>query len=278
MKNILSIFALIMISLIAISPAFASNTQVADVTIVGGDGNTAIADNDYYNYENENEQNAGGIIIGSENVIQIVKNTNNQDSGNTNQVITDASTNVYFLPSQSSSSYNLDSGAVTSVPVHSVYMNKVMVVQNEKGKTMQKAGDVYTYSFKSALPLTAYVIPNKDINKAKYDIDCAPEYDWVNDKFTHGSLDVVYDLGERSTYTWFTFTVPEDGFYSLVLDSRVALSQDGKLNPYTTASSIDVAYTAEKTDHVIPEDYQHKVIGVVDMYDIFDNGMANTNS
>ena len=278
MKNILTILALMLILVIFVTPVTANSNDQSATGVIIGNGNTNEVKNDYDYNNYQNQQTAVGNVVDSENVIQIVKSTSVQDITNNNGA-TDASTNVYLTPIKNPAglSYTIDTGSITNIPVHSIYMNKMVVIKNEKDDKIQKAGDVYAYSYKSALPVLAYVIPVSETGKAKFDLNCAPEYDYVAEKFTHGNLDVTYDPNDRSNYSWFNFTVPEDGNYALVLDSRVSQYMDGKLTTITS-DSVDIAYAIQKVDHVTLPNSNHKMIGERDVYKILDNGMADTTS
>jgi hypothetical protein len=271
-----SILMIMLISLIAISPVAAYNEQSAGATVIGsGSGNTAIANNDYNNYNyvkvNKVNQENDGRIEGDHNTM-IQVNGNQQNS------ITDASiTNNFEAVKLPANYYGLDAGVVSNY-IASVYEGQVIVAANDqdsKKEIVSEAGDTFKYYIRSSVPVLAYVIKMNDEEKVKWDNVCAPHYDPFMDKFDLGNVEPIYVGVYRSPSQQFEVTIPEKGRYGLVIDTRVAHSLDGR-GVQITDDSIDITYFVEQTGKGVPKKFERAVIGKTLTYPILSNGMANT--
>jgi hypothetical protein len=276
----LSILMIMFISLIAISPVMAGNDQDAGAAIIGsGDGNVAIADNDYYNYVDVNKvtQENDGSIKGDHNTM--VQVNANQQNAYDNRAVTDASTTNVFVPMQRTANYyGLDSGVVGSY-VTSLYEGQSLVVMNDANSPKEfvsQPGDKFKYYVRSSVPVLAYVINARDADKAEWDIDCAPVYDPFMHRFDVGNIDKIFMNKFRSSSQQFEVTIEEAGRYALVIDTRVAHRLDGRMSSITD-DSVEVTYFVESTQfNGTPMKVERNVIGVTDMYPILSNGEANT--
>jgi hypothetical protein len=71
-------------------------------------------------------------------------------------------------------------------------------------------------------------------------------------------------------------TIPEDGRYALIIDTRVSQSLNGK-SIHITEDSVDVVYSIEKSQNGIATTNGQTYIGSIDMYPVLSNGMADTS-
>jgi hypothetical protein len=221
--------------------------QKATAVQIGGVGNTNTA----INYNGDTTVNVGA---------QAVSQNQGQNQGqdqNQNQAQTQSQSNAQsqsqnnyqnveiYMPS-APNHYKLDVGVIGS-QITSLYSGEVLTLPNDGGDDtpiIQKAGETYTYTIKSSLPVLAYVIDSTDDDKI-VSLSGVPVYDFVRKKFTHTGVHVVMDNKFRSTNQQFNFTPKNDGRYSLVIDTRVSQALDGVKSPITP-DSIDIAYSAEK--------------------------------
>ena len=278
-KNLL-IFSIIMLFF-----AFpvSADTQRANGTVVG-DGNQQTIVNDYYNKENADNTNqeidvsltdsAGNTIItlndNSDGKTEI--DTVNSDSSSTT-----SSTAIYnFLPDPKSVHYTLDTGSISS-EVTSIYMGEVIVIQNDENNlTLQKEGEHYQYTIKSSVPLLAYIIKSSDSDKIR-STSGAPVFNEVEQKYSHGGVQVALDRKRMSTFQQFTFDVEENGKYALVMDTRVTQHRNGLLSQITD-DTVDIYYSIDKiTINSTITNNTQPIFTNVSVFPVNENGKANTS-
>lgn len=187
----------------------------------------------------------------------------------TNQVIVTQEDNPDY--------YKLDVGLIDS-QIISVYNGQVVVAPNDRDENiLQREGDVFRYSIRSSLPVLAYVINSNDGNKAEFDYTVAPVYDNFMHKFDLANLNTVYLGKYRSPQQTFTVTLPQNGRFSLVIDTRVTQALDGHKNMKLTADSVDISYSIVKVRDGNPSQSRHPIIGEISVYPILENGMIDSS-
>lgn len=254
-----------------------SHTQIADVDLHGNNNNQQV-DNTYNenNYNGETEQNAKSNVKGNNNNVNTVNNNMNVNGGDVINGATSVSNNqqMTLVIPKSTSYYGLDTGVITDKQILSLYMGQVLIVDNDAGN-MQHAGDKFVVMIQSSVPVLAYEVNNNEAKRAEFDIDVAPTYDIYQHKFDVSNLDTIFVSKYRSPQQQFEVTIPENGMYSLVIDTRVTQSLDGKTTPITP-DSVDLIYSIAKTFNGTPMKFNRNVIGSTDMYPIGENGQALT--
>jgi hypothetical protein len=306
-KKFMFTLSLAMIAVMVIGTVSAGSL-VGSVTNIGTQDNSVTTNNNQaYDINNNVDINAHNSVDNSvdesvhentyakqsgEDNTQIVNTVNtkqettvSQDgSDNTQTVITNnggvvdqskhssATSQVTIInPKNDPNYYKLDTGVTTS-QVISLYDGTSFVAMNDNDiPTIQKSGDIYRYTIKSSVPVLAYVIDAKEANRAEFDIDVVPVYDRFHHKFDLGNLDKIFVNKFRSPQQQFNVTMPEDGRYALVIDTRVAHTLDGR-TAKVSDSSVDITYSIEKVESGSPIVDNHIVIGTTDIFPTKENG------
>jgi hypothetical protein len=254
------------------APIMASEQSAGGV--ITGDNNTQTNSN--YNYQTSLA--AQGVITGSENnmintningdVNLIDKNTMSTSSS---QFITNN-----FLPNPVSTHYILDTGPVSS-QVMSIYDGEVITIPNDDGREiLQRKGEIFRYTIKSSIPVLAYLMNSRDDYSVQAQSN-APVYDTVFKKFSHGNLVIEYKQKHLSTFQQFAVTMPENGRYSLVIDTRVSQRLNGGQSTIS-ANTIDLYYVIEKlSGGNYTTVHDSKYIGTTETYPIGADGNAVTS-
>ena len=278
MRNLTLLLAGLIIAAIMIMPAMA-DTQITGAAQIGGKDNTQIT--------TSNDQQTTGIQTGHDNTQITTSNVVNTEGGNIINGATSVSNNqqvAVFLPSNPNH-YTLDTG-VTTTQITSLYSGEVFVVDNDielaGDQQMQKAGDVYQYSIKSSVPVLAYVINALDDDKVMSKSG-APTYDWVRQKYEHGWVDVTFPnyhspkiYNHPSTLQEFNVTLPSDGRYALVIDTRVTDTLNG-IQTEVTPNTIDLTYSMAKVVDGTATKYRRNVIGTNSVFKTIE-GTANIDN
>jgi len=245
--------------------------------IIVGDDNKQIVYSEHTdnNYNGKTEQNAKSVVNGNGNKVNTINN-----NLNVNGDVTNGATSVVnnqemtFIVPKSTAYYGLDK-PVTNTEIVSLYMGQVLIVKNDNGN-MQYAGDKFIYTYQSSLPVLLAVVNDNEAGRAEFDIDVAPVYNVYQHKYEMGNLDTIYIGKYRSPQQQIEVTIPEDGRYSMVIDTRVSQALDGKQTPIT-ADSVDVVYSIQKVFNGTPSQFNRTVIGNTDMYPILEDGKADTS-
>jgi hypothetical protein len=256
-----------------------ADVQIANGTIVGDNNQqTTVNDYDYYNYDTSAFQVIDIGLTDSEGNTIVAFNDNSDGKTEIDTAYSDASTtvNYNFLPDPKAVHYTLDTGSISS-EVTSIYLGEVIVVTNNRNDSIvQREGEKYQYTIKSSIPVLAYVIHSSDSDKIRSDSG-APIYRWVEQKYTHGNVQVVFDRNHMSTFQQFTFDIEENGKYALVIDTRVSQQLDG-LRSKISADTVDIFYSIEKlTMNTTNNNVTSTIIGKVDMFPVDEFGKINTS-
>jgi hypothetical protein len=223
----------------------ASDNTANAVGVITGDNNNQQVTTNEKNYNNDQSQDAISTVKGDGNIVTTTNAiTNNQETVSSSTSSTSI-TSVYNVYSNTVSHYTLDTGSLTLSQVVSIYSGEALVVDNNGGSnTAQSQGNVYRYTVKSSIPVLAYVINANDDGAVTMKQN-APEYDSAYQYYDHKNIDVTYSPKHMSTFQQFYVTLPKDGRYALVIDSRVTNHLDG-VQSDITASTIDLYYKIEK--------------------------------
>jgi len=273
MECIKSIITVLFVSVFLLSPVSALSTSQNAIGMIVGDDNHQLVTND-------NTQQTADINLknGDHNII--IALNDNSDGKTTNNVATQyfdsSSSSVFNILNQDNPDYyGLNIGLITTQIV-SLYKGQALVAYNDNDQGIpQKTGDVFEYTIQSSLPVLAYVVNANEANRAEFDIDVAPVYDQYAHKFDVGNLDTIFVSKYRSPQQQFVVTIPEDGRYALVIDTRVSQALDGRTVKITD-DSVDVVYSINKTHSGSPNEYIKPIIGVRSYFPILSNGMADT--
>ena len=278
MRNLTLLLAGLIIAAIMIMPAMA-DTQITGAAQIGGKDNTQIT--------TSNDQQTTGIQTGHDNTQITTSNVVNTEGGNIINGATSVSNNqqvAVFLPSNPNH-YTLDTG-VTTTQITSLYEGEVYVADNDQeligDYQIQKAGDVYQYTIKSSVPVLAYVINAVDDDKVMSKSG-APTYDWVRQKYEHGWVDVTFPnhnspklYNHPSDLPEFNVTLPADGRYALVIDTRVIDTLNG-IQTEVTPSTVDITYSVAKVADGTASKYHRDIIGTNSVYETIDGSSGINN-
>lgn len=271
----------LLIATLTVAPAFAfpapSDDQNTAGVIIGNDNDqVVVSEHTDNNYNGDTEQNAKSTVNGNENDVTTINNNLNinGDVNGATKVVNNQE--MTFVLPKSSAYYGLDTGVITDRQILSLYLGQVLVSDTDKSD-LQMEGDKFRYTIQSSLPVLAYIVNSNEANRAEFDIDVAPVYDTYLHKYTVGNLDTIYVGKYRSPQQQFEVTIPEAGKYSLVIDTRVAQSLDGRQTPITP-DSVDVVYTISKLSNGTPKQYVNNMIGIIDMYPVLEDGKADTSA
>jgi hypothetical protein len=258
------------------TPSGGDNQNTGGVIVGDNNKQIVVSEHTDNNYNGETEQNAKSIVNGNGNKVNTVNNNVNVNGDVTNGA-TSVSNNqqMTFVVPKSTSYYGLDFGIVDQ-EIISLYSGQVLVVMNDDKGNLQRAGETYRYEVTSSLPVLTYVVNANEANRAEFDLTVAPEFDPYRKKFDLGNLDTIYVSDFRSPSQTFDVTVPEDGRYALVIDTRVSQSLDGKLTPIT-ADTIDITYVVARGTNMGECQLTRDVIGTTEMFKLFENGEADTS-
>ena len=235
MKNVkTSILAVLLMAIIAITPVMAG-------TDIANSGNAA------YGVNGDLYQSALAINTGDHSNLDFSENDNSR------AYIDSSTTVVNEAGPRSASYYGLDIPTVEKT-ITTVYEGQVIVTPLDKDvKVFSQPGDAWKFNIQASVPVLAYVINSIDTDKAKWDLNCAPQYDAFAEKFKVGNLDKIYMSQYRSPQQSFEVTAKKPGRYSLVIDTRVAHFRNGIFGKMTD-DSVDVIYSMEKVKNGTPED------------------------
>lgn len=265
---------LIMMSMFMIISVSADDNSQNAMGIISGDNNVMVNDNDNYQYEND--QHATSNVNGIGNSVT-TSNTNVAGDvvNGATTVVNDNNQIVVLPPGTSHAKLNYDD-LFLDTQIISIYEGEVYVANNDYdyvNGNIQRKGEVYKYTIHSAYPVFAYVINAVDDKKVETKSG-APKYDVIYHKLEPNWVDVVYKNTHPSPNQQFTVTIPEDGRYSLVIDTRMMNTFDGiqsEINPNT----IDIYYSIHKISNATPQSYKKPVIGERSMFEILADGSIN---
>lgn len=240
-KNVLIICLFLSCSITMAS----GSQQYSNGTIIG-DNNQQTTFNDYDYYDTSSEQVLGIGLTDSDGNTIIAFNDNSDGKTEIDTQYADSSTtiNYNFLPDPKALHYTLDTGFIAS-EVTSIYLGEVLVITNNRNDSIiQMEGEKYKYTIKSSIPVLAYIIKSSDGNKVRSD-DGAPVYQWVEQKYTHGNVQVVHDREHMSTFQQFIYDIKDTGKYALVIDTRVSQHRNGLLSKITD-DTVDIYYSIDR--------------------------------
>ena len=275
MKSLTVLLVGILLAGLLVFPAAATKSSV--IIGVGADGEYIYQDVDVNTYS----QDGTAVAIGSDITQNLELSIGDKNSYNNDNSVTN---------------YNVKSNPVhyslalenTNSQIVSLYMGEVYVVKNDIDtigvEQIQKEGDVYRYHVKSSAPVISYIIDARDVDGVKT-MSGAPIYDPVLQKFDHSNIFVYFPnsfskqiYNHPSRLNWFNFTVPEDGRYALVIDTRVTNSLNGIQTATVVPDTIDIVYALGKIeDGYGTHEESDQVIGTSVMYrQLDDGGMDST--
>jgi hypothetical protein len=272
--RVLSIIMALIIVLVMISPVMALGVKQEVNAVSIGDGTIQDIDNTMNVVDKSQEINAAQI--GGNHNTQTITSTNNEYNGvgGSNSVSV-----VLNIPKGEAGYRGFDIGTITT-QIISMYEGDPLVVMNDENSpklVVSQPGDKFRYTIKSSIPVLAYIVSGKDVDRVLYDSDVTPVYDIISKKYDYGNLDVAYKSKYRSPQQQFEVTVEEPGRYAVVIDSRVSRNIDGRFTKIT-GSTFDVAYTIEKMANDAPKQLDDNKIGAISMYTIFEDGKADTQN
>ena len=212
----------------------AQDVQSASNTVTGED-NTAI---------NNNVNTQGGTNINSYDGTVIEGTT---------AVSNSQSVNVIIPSSPYSKTFDL---GITQTAIVTLFNGEVYVADNDKTlkgiEEIQRKGDVYKYTIKSSNPVLAYVIDANDVYKVK-SLSGEPVYDWANQRYDHSGVVPVFptlqspqQYNHPSDLQSFNVTMPEDGRYSLVIDTRINKQPGIASNTNVNDNTLDITFSIQK--------------------------------
>jgi hypothetical protein len=285
-KLFVGLMALIVVGMV-ISPALAiPNPSIYPIPYGGndnqytngyinGNGNDQVVYSEHTdnNYDGVVNQKAISDVDGNNNDVNTVNNayTVNGDVTNGATSVNNQQSVTVNLP-KSAAYYGLDT-VVTDRQILSLYLGQVLI--KDLDTTQQVPGDKYICYIHSSLPVLAYAINNNDVNRVKHDTDVAPVHDDITDDFDVANLDTIKDNQYRSPQQEFEVVIPENGWYSLVIDTRVSQSRNGQTT-HISDDSVDIVYTISKITNGTVIKPTRNVIGTTEMFKILEDGTLDT--
>ena len=254
----------LVIALLA-APVLASGQDATGLQ-VGGINNHQTVTN--YN----NEQTAGGTQVGGHDNVMVNTNINGDiNTANTQTTITN--NQISLAVDTPSTKYELNIPDVQSV-LQTLYLGQVVAVN--LGKVNE--GQTYYFDWTSSVPVLVYVVDDASVDSAVNSNLGAVTYDNTYQKWEHNGVyhypviyaNDVYVNGERTTvneglsrYNNVSFTAPELGTYSFVINTKPSIARN-TLNTPITDDTVDIQYTVIKDGYHPPEKFQRTVIGIHD--------------
>lgn len=280
---ILTLAVLIAVCGIAIAEEVGDTDQTAIGTVV----NSQDVDQTVITNNNQADQDANGVIVGNDNT-QVVINDNSKGNSVTNNV---GGTSVTYGITYEAAEYtyhDLLDKPQTNGRILSVYSGRALVYPLNFDGVILK-GEMYNITYKSACPMLVYVVNTLDKDKVNLK-SSAPIYDDIVGGFDHQALPVIkgsiYDpeypdiiksinpdyatllAEDLSTQNEIIFTLPEDGKYSVVFDTRPSQHRNG-LYTKVLDSTCDIAfmtgYAGFDGDYI---DTQQTQIGETSIYPV----------
>lgn len=257
------ILAILVVGIIAVPVAATSGGQLANANVNGGKDNTAIA-------VNSNGDGALNVFQNQYNQIDVPS----QSVSVTNDItfptyVQDDMLDIGWLEENMSDiSPRRDTARVFDID----------------DNTLQTAGMMFTFSYRSSDPVLVYGISSTDDDLAMSNSG-SPVLDNVpTGHYSHGQL-VVYlgddnkhnslgaeDLSDKNSVT---FTVPSDGYYSFVVDDRATDTLDGtgaNIMPDTYDLAYTITYNGIDSDFHLPT--TPVVIGTVSQCPVASDGLV----
>jgi len=289
-KYFVGLIALI-VALVVVSPALAMpNPSIYPMPYGGhnqytsgyinGNGNDQVVYSEHTdnNYNGKVNQKAISDVDGDNNNVNTVNNayTVNGDVTNGANAVNNQQSVTVNLP-KSTAYYGLDTGIVPfdiNRQIISLYLGQVLIAQIDETE-QQMEGDKYLCTVWSSLPVHTSVVNNNQVNRVLHDDDVAPAHDDIRDVFDTGNLDAIYVAKYRSPQQQFIVTIPESGWYSMSMDTRVSQSKDGKQTSIT-ADSVDIVYEIKKIKSGSPDEFKRKVIGNIETFKVREDGTVDT--
>jgi hypothetical protein len=286
-KYLVGLIALIVVGMV-ISPALAipnpsiypmpyeGNDNQYTNGYINGNGNDQVVYSDHTdnNYNGKVNQKAISDVNGNNNDVDTVNNayTVNGDVTSGATAVNNQQSVTVNLP-KSAAYYGLDTGVFLNKKIISPYIGQVVV--KDLDNVPQVEGDVYRCSVWTSLPTFTYAVNNNQVNRVKHDDDVAPTHDDITDDFDLSNLDIITDNEYRSPQQEFEVVIPENGWYSLVIDTRVSQSRNGK-QTHISDDSVDVYYTIIKIKNGNPLESKRTIIGNTETFKVLEDGTLDT--
>lgn len=233
-----------------------ANTQTGVATQVGGVDNTQTVTN------NDNQQSGSTTQIGGSGNSASTTNVNGNIYNGANSVSNNQQVMLVFPQKNSNYELSLDNLPV-STALNTLYLGEVVPV--DVGYVPE--GQTYYFGWTSSVPVLVYAVSNEEVNTATNSVTGAPTYDDVYRKWDHNGVyhypiqyasNTINDGFSRNNNV--SFTAPEPGSYSFVIDTRPAVSRY-TTNVLISDDTVDIAYTLTKDGYHKPSAFQREVIG-----------------
>lgn len=236
-------------------------SQTANGMQVGGSDNTQVV----INYDNH-QTGTGTQIGGNGNTIA---NTNVNVNGNINNGATsvnnqqDVTVIIPSHPAQYALAIDNDEDAIITL-----YAGQAVAipVTDKYGGEKLNTGETVNMSWMSGMPVYVSVVKTSDSDAAIHTYESAPVYDSVYQKFDptgvyHYKVNYMRDTNSGlSRQNVVQFTVPEDGKYSFIVDTRPAISRNGA-TVIVSDDTIDFSYRIGYVGYYPPQESKRVVIG-----------------
>lgn len=236
--------------------AVAADTQTGVATQIGGKDNQQTVTN------YDNTQNAGGTQVGGSGNTIVNTNINGNINNGADSVSNNQQVTLIFPTKNSNYELSLENTPVTTA-LSTLYLGQVIPV--DLGYV--KEGQTYYFGWTSSVPVMVYVVNDQSVDTATNSIDGAPVYDDVYRKWDHRDVfhykvqyasNAINDGLSRNNNI--SFTAPEGGSYSFVLDTRPAVSRN-TVNVAISDDTVDIIYTLTKDGYNAPAAFQRETIG-----------------
>ena len=235
--------------------------QSANAAQIGGIDNTQVVTN----YDNQ-QSGTGTQIGGHDNTIT---NTNLNVNGNINNGATSVSNHqevTFVIPSHSAQyalAINNDEDAIVTLYAGQAVAIPVTDMYDEE---QLNAGETINMSWMSGMPVYVTVVKSTDSDAAIQSNQAAPMYDSAFQEFEpmgvyHYKVHYMRDINSGlSRQNVIQFTVPEDGKYSFIVDTRPAISRNGQ-TVTVSDDTVDFSYRIGYVGYYPPQEYKRVVIG-----------------